>query len=356
MDTNVIDTYINEIGRQLTGKNKADIEAEIRSALQDILDERSKKISKPVDQKMILAVLQEYGSPDKVAASYQGERYLVGPRLYPVFIRVLQTVLPIVGILSLMGMGISLARLGNAGEMDTLSALSRIAAIIFKTIGNFIGTMISILGGMTLGFSLLERFVPDFKINEEKEWQARSLLTITKPSKISHAELIAEIIFSTLGIVIFNFFPQMVVFTPSLNSVIETGSWSSVPFFSILSESFFGYVPYLSVIWGATIILDGILLQRGRWEAWTRWLYLQLKIFSIVLVVFMLVGPSLVTGDTDALVASGLFSQEIAITLMNLLELGIHLALVLSVIFESIDVGKGIYRLVKGQPLKKASG
>jgi hypothetical protein len=354
MDTNLIDTYISEVGRQLTGKNKSDIEAEIRSALQDILDERSRKTGKPVDQKMILAVLQDYGSPEKVAASYQGERYLIGPKLYPVFLRVLQIVLPIVGIVTLIGMGFSLARLGYSGEMDILSTLSRIAAVFFKAIGNFLGTMISVLGGMTLGFSLLERFVPDFKVDEEKEWQARSLLNIPKPTKISRGELIVEIVFTSLAIVIFNFFPQLVGFTPSLNSVIETGNWSTVPFFSILSETFLGYVPYLTVLWGMTIILDGILLQRGRWEGWTRWLYLQLKILSITLVFIMLLGPSLVTGSTDALVASGLFSQEVANTLVRLLELGIRLALVLTIIFESVDVGKGIYRLFKSQSQRQA--
>lgn len=356
MDTNLIDTYISEVGRRLAGKTKSDIQAEIRSALQDILDERSEKTGKQVDDEMILDVLQEYGSPEKVAASYQGERYLIGPKLYPVFLRVLQIVLPIVGVLTLIGMGFSLARLLNAGDTDTLYRLGQAGTIVLEAIGKFIGTMISVLGGMTLGFSLLERYVPDFKVDKEKEWQARALLTIPKPNKVSFGELIAEIVFTSLAIVIFNFYPQLVGFTPSLNSVIETGSWSTVPFFSILSETFHGYIPYLTVLWGTTIILDGILLQRGHWENWSRWLYLQLKILSIVLVVVMLFGPSLVTGDTDALVASGLFSQEIAITMMNLLELGIRLALVLSVIFESIDVGKGIYRLVKGQPLKKASG
>ncbi len=36
---NLIDIYVSEVGRQLNQKNRSDIEAEIRSTLQDMLDE-----------------------------------------------------------------------------------------------------------------------------------------------------------------------------------------------------------------------------------------------------------------------------------------------------------------------------
>ncbi len=37
---NLIDRYIAEVGKHLPRKNRADIEAEIRSTLEDMLDER----------------------------------------------------------------------------------------------------------------------------------------------------------------------------------------------------------------------------------------------------------------------------------------------------------------------------
>ncbi len=78
---NLLDAYITEVGRRLPAKNRADIEAEIRSAIQDMLDEKSQATGKPVDEAMTLEVLKAYGDPEKVAASYRGERYLIGPRL-----------------------------------------------------------------------------------------------------------------------------------------------------------------------------------------------------------------------------------------------------------------------------------
>ena len=71
MSTNLIETYVSEVGRQLPQKNRADIEAEIRSVLQDMLDERSKQTGRTIDNDLILEVLQEYGSPEKIAVSYQ---------------------------------------------------------------------------------------------------------------------------------------------------------------------------------------------------------------------------------------------------------------------------------------------
>jgi uncharacterized protein (UPF0216 family) len=40
-EMNLIDKYITEVGKHLPRKNRADIEAEIRSTLEDMLEERS---------------------------------------------------------------------------------------------------------------------------------------------------------------------------------------------------------------------------------------------------------------------------------------------------------------------------
>ena len=47
---NLLDTYISEIGRRLPRRNHKDIEAEIRSTIEDILEERSGKSGQPVDE------------------------------------------------------------------------------------------------------------------------------------------------------------------------------------------------------------------------------------------------------------------------------------------------------------------
>jgi hypothetical protein len=342
---NLIDTYVTEVGRQLPAKIRADIEAEIRSALQDMLDERVKQTGKPVDDEMMLDVLQTYGSPEKIAASYQPERYIIGPRLYPAYIKVVQIVLPIMGVLALLGLGFSLGR----AEVDPGSIFD----VIGKAIGEFLGSMISALGSITLIFAVLERFVPDLKSVEAK-WNARSLLKVTPPDKVKPVELIVEIFFTGLAIVIFNFFPQLVNM-----GYYSDGSWW-VGFIStqtgqawettLLSDAFFSYLPALNIIWVLTIVLDSILIQRGRWETWSHWFLVGVKAMSIGLAAVMLAGPSLIGVTAGSLVAAGFPAPSAADTLVTMLNQGVRVALVLTIIFGGLDLIKALIRLLRVKP------
>jgi hypothetical protein len=344
MSTNLIDTYVSEVGRQLPAKNRTDIEAEIRSALQDMLDERAKQTGKPVDDEMTLEVLQAYGSPEKVAASYLPERYIIGPRLYPAFIKVVQIVLPIIGVLALLGLGFSLAHLEGT--------VTSIFDLIGNAVGEFIGSMVSALGSILLVFAILERFVPNLKMAESK-WDAHSLLKVTPPDKVKMAELIVEIFFTGLAIVIFNFFPQLVNI-----GYYSNGSWW-VGFIStqtgeawkttLLSDAFFRYLPALNIIWALTIVLDSLLLERGRWETWSRWFQIGVKALMISLAAVMLAGPSLIGITAESLNGVGFPSAAPADLLVNLLNQVVRLALVLTILVGGLDIIKALIRMFRGK-------
>jgi hypothetical protein len=344
---NLIDTYISEVGRQLPGKTRADIETELRSILQDMLEERAKNTGKPVDDELTLQILQEYGSPEHVAASYRGERYLVGPKLYPSYIKVLQIVLPIVGVLSLVGLGLSLipmdAIIGPGVDATIKAGITDFLEVIGEAISGFFGSMISALGVITLIFALLERFATDLKTDAEK-WEAKSLLKISPPDKIKPVEMIVEIFFCGLGILVFNFFPEVLGYTPSLNNLSEAGY--EVIFIPLFSEAFFRYVPYLTVIWVLTILLNCVLFSRGRWETWSRWLFLAINAASIGITLTMLLGPSLGTLQT--------FVPEIFFADPNIfkssLNLSIRLALVVSIVVESVEFIQTLVTLLKRRP------
>ena len=98
---NMIEQYVSEVGENLPEKQRADLEKEIRSLIEDTLEERSKSAGRPIDDDMIVEVLKEFGSPAKMAASYQPARYLIGPRLYPTFILVLKIVSAVMLVLAL---------------------------------------------------------------------------------------------------------------------------------------------------------------------------------------------------------------------------------------------------------------
>ncbi len=91
-DKGLLDRYVIEVGKHLPRKNRVDIEREIRSSLEDMLEDRSKESGQPVDDALILDLLRGYGAPETVAATYLPERYLIGPRLYPFFSMVVKIV------------------------------------------------------------------------------------------------------------------------------------------------------------------------------------------------------------------------------------------------------------------------
>src|SRR5512135_3638107 len=112
---NIIDRYVAEVGKHLPGKSRADIEAELRSTLEDMLEDRSQKQGRPADETLAIELLKEYGSPGKVAATYHPTQYLIGPRVYPFFLFVARIVFSVLTIVLLINLGVDLGRHALSG-------------------------------------------------------------------------------------------------------------------------------------------------------------------------------------------------------------------------------------------------
>lgn len=339
----LMDLYISEVGRRLPQKNHADIEAEIRSTLQDLLDEHRRAAGKPVDNEMILAVLKEYGDPEKVATSYVGNRYLIGPQLYPTFSKVVSTVVPITAALVLIGLGTSLF-LTHANTGNWLQ-------LVAQAIGNLIESVVLTIGVIALIFAILERTVPEFKL-PKTEWDPHNLLKIKPPDRIRSGSLIANILFTSLAILVFNFSPG--AFSIGYES---SGAWwvcficnspQAVWRSSVLSATFFRYLPALDILWGLSILLTILLLSRGHWQTWTRWADIGLKALSVGLAVGMLSGPSLI-GITATTLRAASFPVAAAeagrsIDVLNQL---VRVALGLTILLSGVEIVQQLIRLLQ---------
>src|SRR5512143_4149416 len=102
MDT-MIDRYLAAVSEILPAKIRTDTVTEIRSLIQDALDDRSKTEGREPDDKMMADVLKQFGPPEKIVAPYLPEKYLIGPRLFPTFLTVIKIALPIIAVLALVG-------------------------------------------------------------------------------------------------------------------------------------------------------------------------------------------------------------------------------------------------------------
>lgn len=329
---NLIDRYIAEVGKHLPQKLRPDIEQEIRSVLDDMLEDRSRAAGKPTDEGMVAEVLKEFGAPRKVAASYAPERYLIGPRLFPVFWLVTRIVIAVLGALALAGLAISLIQSGFTLD-GFINAFS-------KSLADFFSGAISAFGNIVLIFFILEHFVPQisFDENEDETWDPHSLPEILDKDKVSIPELVVEIVFVAAAITLFNFYPQVLRL-----AFLQDGNWISLP---LLSQAFFRYLPYLNILWVLQIALNVFLLRRGRRNPTSRWFEMAHGLLGVGLAYIMLKGPSLVAVTAEELMsANSGFTVETASTLAKVIQQIPVAALTIAIVVGLNDAAVTIYRL-----------
>lgn len=323
----LVDRYIAEVGKDLPRKNRLDIEAEILSALEDMLAERSRKTGMPVDEPMIVEVLKEYGAPRKVSASYLPERYLIGSHLYSSFLSALKLILPILGAVALVKIGLSIGQI-------TLS-FENIFVSVFEGVVEFLGSAMMALGSVVVLFAILQRTLPEFK-EEAGEWDPRKLPEATSRNRVEVWSTVLEACAAAFGIVLFNFFPGLITIgyqnTGQWWIGIQAGKIAGASSATLLSESFFHYLPALTILLALVIIQDMVLISRRRWETWTRWTAFSLNITGVILAGIMLAGPALTEISIETLISSGFSDLFVAKILVSLVEQGVILALVLSMI------------------------
>jgi hypothetical protein len=330
---NLIDKYIAEVGKHLPRRNRADIGAEIRSTLEDMLEER-KQTQGTADDEMIIDLLKEYGAPREVAESYIGPRYLIGPRVYPTFELITKIVVAVLLGIALVGLGIGLARSSVTGPE------------FLKTIGEsalgLLEGLITAFGNIVLVFAVLERVLPAKEFEKEPEdWNPSELASEPDPDRVKFGEQIFEMFFLVLFLVIFNLYPGIIGL-----GFFNENEWVFIS--PVLTNAFFSYLPWLNILIVLQLVFNVYLLRQGCWNMVTRIGNIILELASIVLAVVMLRGPALVALTPEQLANTPLAeSAEIFIKIANLIP---TLVLTVVIIISSIEVAQMVYRLMKSRP------
>jgi hypothetical protein len=326
---NMIDKYVVQVGSYLPRRNRADIEAEIRSTLEDMLEERTQ--APGVDREAAtLQLLKEYGAPRKVAESYGAVQYLIGPRLYPFFEMVLKIVGSVLLAVALVGFGFNVIRTGMAGP-EMVNALGKLAL-------EFLGGVLSAFGNIVLVFAILERVLPTSEQNEmNDQWDPAELAKEPNPDQVKTADMIFEIAFTIIFLALFNLYPQYV------GIVLFSGDqWTFIP---VLTVAFFRYMPWINLLWILQIGLDVWLLRKGMWDVPTRLVNLVFKLGSIALAYAMLVGPAIIKISTESLAGTPL--AEVARELAPLSQFVMIPFLIALIIAPAVEIAQTVYHLLK---------
>ncbi len=332
---NLIDRYVAEVGKNLPLlKGREDIEKELRSTLEDMLEDRISTTGRLRDEAMEIALLKEYGSPQQVAATYNSQPYLIGPRLFPTFLMVLKIVTTVLVTVLLILMGIR-------AVTDTPFMGMEFVNIIGKGLAGIVSAVITAFGHIVLVFAILERVLPDSQIADLKtddEWDPASLAKEPDPDSVKRGELIVEIIFTFLGLALLNLYPEI------LGAFIFTkGEQFFIPMFS---NAFFKFMPWINAIFFAEIVLDIYLLRNALWTPLARVAKILIEAVSIALTVIILRTPGIAgfTADSFKNFPESSVNGDL---LMRIFELSFSISLIIVIIVAGVELVKGIYGLIR---------
>ena len=317
----LIERYLQEIGRHLPANKRADILSELRSSLNDSLEAQT---NDQPSEEAVIQIIKEMGAPRKVAASYYPEgQYLIGPEMFPFFQRIAGFVVA-----------------GTVGGQ-------LIAAIVSLTVSHradywiqeFVQILISIpaaLGAVVLVFAIKQWFNmhPDF---EKKDFDPRTLPPLQKDKPIKRSKRIISIAFGTIFLAFLCAFGTSGGFTAKYGANLFTDP---------VLDRYYMWIA-ISIVLG--ILLDIVLLGRGRWEISTRIAKIGANIFSIGLLYLLLQGQmawSNQMGVSDFVVEQFQFTNTpggFQMMGMASFQLAFFVALIVIV----VDTAERIYRLIR---------
>jgi hypothetical protein len=333
----LIDLYVAEVGRHLPQKQRADIQAELRSALEDAVEDEARAQGRAPDEALAADVLKRYGPPEKIAASYLPPRYLIGPELFPTYLKILGLVSAVVALTQVVAFG---AELGASPEMRANLGVALVQGFSRLWTATFVD--VAVVTGI---FALYESASRRVAI-QPKIWDPSMLKEKPErdPDRVNPVELTFDVVASVAWLLIFNLYPQWVgLYT------LQNGHWLIVP---VLAHAFFQYLPWLNLWWGSQIVLDLIVLAQRRRQPLTHWLGIGLELARLAVFLQIVLGPAIINLDPTALVSlSGATMDAQTISTANeglntLVRVGLGVAAAIS----AVNLVRGVYRrLLRGQ-------
>jgi len=277
----LIERYVTAVEQYLPHRSAADVGTELRSLLTDSLEQRAAAAGRPPDEELAVEMLREFGEPREAAARYGEPRYLIGPRLYPVFMSVAGAIIVIRAIFAVCGKAVDAIVNGHGLNLE----------IAGRLVYDYCHGTVVALGLTVIGFAIAERAGANESAAEDAkdEWDPLTLppLPAASPGKrLSLHEVEQTVWGDVILLVLLNFFPR----------------WLGIPFgwhrhYMWLPLADLGIqLPVLlwNACWGGLLVFNLALLRERRWTLTLRRVEIGLGILGAcaLAVVLWRSGPS----------------------------------------------------------------
>lgn len=257
-DTSLTERYVSEIVRRIPANLRHDVADELRGTIADTIDARE-----PTDrQQAEREILTEMGDPISLSAQFADRpQMLIGPGLYPTYIRLLTillcTVLPVFTVLMV--------------AMDVLDGAGA-AAILGTALWAIVGAGAQIIAWSTLIFALLERYRPGARgAGRAENWSVDDLAEVPERDTGgagAWAAVVAHIVF--FGLIVWQHLARPFrTETGEQIAILDPALWS-------------GWIwPALTGLLGAAVVQVLRIAARG----WTRRLVTAYVVIDVLIAV-----------------------------------------------------------------------
>lgn len=236
------DRYVWGVLRAVPSAQRVDLEPELRAMVMDAVEARIAAGVVPAEAER--AAVAELGDPERLAATYTDRTlFLIGPRLFPDWKRLLTLLLPIVVPIVAVAM-LAAELIGGAGPLEAVAAGLSTAFTV--------GVMITFW--VTVVFAVMERKeIPDFE--EELVW------TPDRLPELPPARAGVSLVETAFSIAFLGIAASALVWQQTASPVTINGA--SFPLFSAELWPFWG--TWFIVLLGLQILFHFVLYLRGGW-------------------------------------------------------------------------------------------
>ncbi len=309
MTASLTDRYVAATVSGLDEAQRPEVERELHATIEDMVDARLEAgATTRADAER--AVLVELGDPLRLAAGYSGRPlHLIGPGVYPEWLRLVRVLLVVVVPISVIGTLV--ARL----FVEDL-ATTNVGSLVGSSIALAITVAVHVVFWTTLVFVILER-TGHASLDT---WTPEQLPDTSGTGRVGFGE--------TAGSVVFLVLVALALVWQQTSSPVTSGG-ESVP---VLDPALWsGWIPWLLVVLAADAVVALLAYRRGRWSTGLALANVALDLaFAVPLLLLLRDGSLFNPAFVDVLVEGGWADAERDLNLST--AIGVVVVLVWSVV------------------------